>query len=127
MEQRQEIKDHVEGIIAKSFIPGTQSTFEVIGERLPMEATKDNYALAEHINYVCRKYGFCEKTPSLKSSGSDASYTTMAGTPSVCSMGPKGGRAHSTEEYMEQESLIETAKILAATIAELPEEFGTAC
>ena len=127
MEQRQEIKDHVEGIIAKSFIPGTQSTFEVIGERLPMEATKDNYTLAEHINYVCRKYGFCEKTPSLKSSGSDASYTTMAGTPSVCSMGPKGGRAHSTEEYMEQESLIETAKILAATIAELPEEFGTAC
>ena len=124
MEQRQEIKDHVEGIVEKSFIPGTHSTFEVIGERLPMEATQDNYALAEHINYVCRKYGFGEKTPFLKSSGSDASYTTMAGAPSVCSMGPRGGRAHSTEEYLEAESLIRSAKVLAATIVELPAEFG---
>jgi len=124
MEQRQEIKDHVEGIIAKSFILGTHSTFEIIGERLPMEATKDNYALAEHINQVCQKYGFGERTPYLRSSGSDASYTTMAGAPSVCSMGPMGGRAHSKEEYLEAESLMSSAKVLAATIAELPESFG---
>lgn len=124
MEQRQEIKDHVEGIIAKSFIPGTHSTFEVIGERLPMEATKDNYALAAHINAVCLKYDFGERTPYLKSSGSDASYTTMAGIPSVCSMGPIGGRAHSTEEYLLAETLISSAKVLAATIVELPENFG---
>jgi len=124
MEQRQEIKDHVEGIVAKSFIQGTHSTFEVIGERLPMEATKDNYALAEHINEVCQKYGFGERVPVLRSSGSDASYTTMAGTPSVCSMGPSGGRAHSKEEYVEAESLISSAKVLAATIVELPKDFG---
>ncbi|MBQ6875244.1 MAG: M20/M25/M40 family metallo-hydrolase [Lachnospiraceae bacterium] len=124
MEQRQEIKDHVEGIIAKSFIPGTHSTFEIIGERLPMEATKDNYALAEHINQVCQKYGFGERVPYMKSSGSDASYTTMAGAPSVCSMGPIGGRAHSTEEYLVAESLTSSAKVLAAAIMELPEKFG---
>ena len=124
MEQRQEIKDHVEGIVAKSFIPGTHSTFEVIGERLPMEATKDNYALAEHINQVCQKYGFGERVPYLRSSGSDASYTTMAGAPSVCSMGPIGGRAHSTEEYLVAESLTSSAKVLAAAIMELPEKFG---
>ena len=124
MEQRQEIKDHVEGIIAKSFIPGTHSTFEIIGERLPMEATEDNYALAEHVNKISQKYGFGERTPYLKSSGSDASYTTMAGAPSICSMGPVGGRAHSTEEYLEAESLISSAKVLAATIIELPKDFG---
>lgn len=124
MEQRQEIKDHVEGIIAKSFIPGTHSIFEIIGERLPMEATEDNYALAEHINQTCRKYGFGERIPFLESSGSDASYTTMAGTPSVCSMGPVGGHAHSKEEYLEAETLISSAKVLAATIVELPEDFG---
>lgn len=125
MEQRQEIKDHVEGIIAHSFIPGTHSSFEIIGERLPMEATKDNYALAEHINMVCQKYGFDERVPHLESSGSDASYTTMAGTPSVCTMGPVGGRAHSKEEYLEAETLISSAKVLAATVVELPESFGT--
>ena len=78
----------------------------------------------EHVNKISQKYGFGERTPYLKSSGSDASYTTMAGTPSICSMGPVGGRAHSREEYLEAETLISSAKVLAAAIVELPEDFG---
>lgn len=124
MAQRQEIKDHVEGIIAHSYIPGTQSTFEVIGERYPMDDTEGNYALAEHINAVCRKYGFPEREPYLKSSGSDASYTTMAGTPSVCSVGPVGAKAHTKDEYIEAESLLNSSKVIAASIVEMPKNFG---
>lgn len=124
MEQRQEIKDHVEGIVEHSYIPGTNSTFEVVGKRLPMEATAGNYALAEHINSVSQKYGFGEKVPCLTSSGSDASYTTMAGVPSVCTMGPVGDFIHSKKEYMLAESLINSSKLLAATIVELPRNFG---
>jgi len=125
MEQRQEIKNHVEGIIAQSFIPGTHSTFDVVGERYPMEATEENYALAAHIGAVSLKYGFGEKAPVLTSSGSDASYTTMAGAPSVCTMGPAGGHIHSKDEYMKAESLVNSAKLVAAAIVELPEAFGT--
>jgi glutamate carboxypeptidase len=124
MAQRQEIRDHVEGIIAKSYIPGTHSTFDIVGERLPMDATEDNYALAAHIDAVSRKYGYGPVEPFLKSSGSDASYTTMAGAPSVCSMGPGGGRAHSVEEFMNVAALAARAKLLAAVVAELPAEFG---
>ena len=124
MSQRQEIRDHVEGIIAKSYIPGTKSTFEIVGERYPMDATEGNYALAAHIDTVSRKYGFGEMKPYKKSSGSDASYTTMAGVPSVCTMGPVGGRIHSVEEWMEADSLVTRAKLLAATVVELPEDFG---
>ena len=124
LSQRQEIRDHVEGIIAKSFIPGTHSTFDIVGERLPMDATEDNYALAAHISEVSEKYGFGKMEPWKKSSGSDASYTTMAGAPSVCSMGPVGGRIHSTDEYMVASSLAERAKLAAAVVAELPESFG---
>lgn len=124
LSQRQEIRDHVEGIIAKSYIPGTSATFDIVGERLPMDATEGNYALAAHIDAVSQKYGFGEIKPTKRSSGSDASYTTMAGVPSVCSMGPRGGRAHSTEEFMIASSLTEQAKLLAAVIAELPADFG---
>jgi len=124
MEQRQEIKNHVEGIIAKSFIPGTQSSFDVVGERWPMEATEQNYALAEHIAAVSRKYGMGEREAVLTSSGSDASYTTMAGAPSVCTMGPVGGHIHSVREFMRAESLVNSAKLVAAVIAELPADFG---
>lgn len=124
MKQRQEIRDHVEGIIAKSYIPGTTSTFEIVGERLPMDATGGNYALAAHIDAVSQKYGFGKLEAKRKSSGSDASYTTMAGAPSVCSMGPLGGRIHSVDEYMEASSLVSRAKLLAAVVAELPRNFG---
>ena len=124
MSQRRQIRDHVEGIVAKSYIPDTDSTFEIVGERLPMDATEGNYALAAHIDATSQKYGFGEIKPKKKSSGSDASYTTMVGVPSVCSMGPRGGRAHSTDEFMIADSLVEQAKLLAAVIAELPEDFG---
>ena len=122
--QRQKIRDHVEGIIATSYIPGTVSTFEIIGERPPMEPTESNYALCEHINCISRKYGMGEKKPYLKMSGSDAAYTTMAGAPSVCSMGPLGGGAHSTREFLYVDSVARRAKLIAAVVAELPEDFG---
>lgn len=124
LEQRQVIRDHVEGIVAKSYIPGTESRFEIVGERLPMDATEDNYALAAHISGVSEKYGFGALEPKLKSSGSDASYTTMAGAPSVCSVGPTGGRAHSPEEFINLNCLVRQAKMLSAAIIELPENFG---
>lgn len=124
LSQRQEIRDHVEGIIAKSYIPGTSATFDIVGERLPMEATPGNYALAAHVDRVSQQCGFGPLAPYKKSSGSDASYTTMAGAPSVCSMGAAGGRAHSTEEWMEADSLVKQAKLLAAVVAQLPKDFG---
>lgn len=124
LEQRQEIREHVEGIVARSFIPGTESTFEITGERLPMDATEDNYALAAHVRETAEKYGFGSPEPFQKSGGSDASYTTMAGVPSVCSMGPGGFRVHSVEEYMPAETLVSRAKLLAAVVTELPAEFG---
>ena len=47
----------------------------------------------------------------------------MADVPSVCSMGPVGGGAHTLHEYIEADSLVSRAKLLAAIIAELPKEF----
>ena len=122
--QRQQIRDHVEGIIAKSYIPGTTSTFDIVGERLPMDATEGNYALAAHIDRVSRQYGFDGVTPVKQSGGSDASYTAMAGVPSVCSMGPMGGNIHSPDEFMQADCLASQAKRLAAVVALLPADFG---
>ncbi len=121
--QREQIRAHVEGILAKSYIPGTTADFEIISERLPMDASDANRRLAAHIDAVSRKYGFGAMEPVLRASGSDASYTAMAGAPSVCSMGPQGGRAHSPEEYMFRDSLVRQAKLLAAVTKELPADF----
>lgn len=121
--QRQQIRDHVESIIATPYIPGTSATFDIVGERLPMDATPGNYALAAHIDRIAQKYGFGAVEAVKTSSGSDASYTTMAGVPSVCSMGPVGGRIHSPDEFMMADSLAQQAKLIAAIVAELPADF----
>lgn len=119
--ERQIVKDHVEGIINKSYIPGTVSTFEVIGERPPMDDAEGNYALYDHINRISQKYGFGSLECGKQASGSDATYTAMAGVPSVCSMGIDGANAHSENEYALVESFPRRAKLLAAVIFDMPE------
>ena len=89
-----------------------------------MEGTPGNYALCDHVNEVARRYGFPVRKAGRLAEGSDATYTSMVGTPSICSMGLKGGRSHSTDEYAEADSLPAQAKLLAAAVIELPEDFG---
>ena len=47
---------------------------------------------------------------------SDACWTTIAGAPTICSMGPRGGLNHTEREYAVVEGLIERAKLLALCI-----------
>ncbi len=124
LEQRDRIRNHVETILDREFLPGTHTTYEIIGQRPPMEDTPANYALAEEINRISEKYGFGTWKPGKQAGGSDAAYTSMLGIPSVCSMGPRGGRVHSLEEYAQAASLPLMAKLMAAVVMELPETFG---
>lgn len=123
-EQYKKLRDHVESILNKQYISDTLTKYEVIGERYPMEPSKRNISLAEEINKASLKYGFGEMKYQSKSSGSDASYTSLAGAPSVCSMGPVGGNAHMRNEFCYLDSIKKRAKLISATIVELPTSFG---
>jgi glutamate carboxypeptidase len=48
--------------------------------------------------------------------GSDAAYSTIAGIPSIDSIGIEGERIHSVEEYAIMKSLAESAKRIATVI-----------
>jgi glutamate carboxypeptidase len=50
---------------------------------------------------------------------SDSAYSVLAGVPTVCAMGVKGGRNHSPEEYAIVETLFERAKLLVACVLKL--------
>ena len=122
-EQRQKVCDHIEGILDHQYLPGTHAEFEIIGERPPMVDTPDNYRLAAHIDKTARKYGFGAREPYMSHGGSDAAYTTQVGIPSVCSMGLTGANPHAVTEWAQAASLPEQAKLLAAAVAEMPEDF----
>ncbi|MBR2281048.1 MAG: M20/M25/M40 family metallo-hydrolase [Spirochaetales bacterium] len=122
-EQRQVVRDYVEGILGRSFIPGTRCEWRIVGERPPMDATPGNIALADYLISVAEKYNLEHPKAKRLSSGSDAVYTCQAGAPSVCSMGMTGSGAHQMDEHVSMSSLSRRAKWIAAAIAEMPDDF----
>ena len=46
----------------------------------------------------------------------DSGFASAAGTPTICAVGPVGGRAHSEQEYLEIDSIVPRAQALALAI-----------
>ena len=51
----------------------------------------------------------------------DSGFTAGVGCPTLCSVGPVGGNAHTVDEYLEIASLVPRAQALALTILGLAE------
>lgn len=49
----------------------------------------------------------------------DSGFTAHVGAPTLCAVGPVGGKAHSPDEYLETASLVPRAQALALTILRL--------
>jgi glutamate carboxypeptidase len=109
----------IEAIVAHSCVPGTTAELEITGEFLPLVETADNKELFQHYAGCLGELGFEPKA--LFTGGcADSGFASATGTPTICSVGPVGGRAHSPEEYMEIETLVPRAKALALAILRLP-------
>jgi glutamate carboxypeptidase len=115
---RDEAMAKIEAIIARSFIPGTRATLTIRGEFLPLTqdaASKRVYALYHD---AARDSGF--EAPANFSGGcADSGFTAAMGAPTLCAVGPVGGKAHSPEEYLELDSLVPRAQALARAILRL--------
>jgi glutamate carboxypeptidase len=115
---RDEVVGKIEAIVAKSFVPGTRASLTIKGEFLPL--TQD--AAAERLFAAYREAasvsGF---TPGGEFSGgcADSGFTAAMGAPTLCAVGPVGGKAHSPEEYLEVESMVPRAQALARAVQRL--------
>ncbi|MCG6122820.1 MAG: M20 family metallopeptidase [Microvirga sp.] len=114
-----ELASIVEGCDA----PGTTARFEIFGEFPPMNETPVSSALADLYRRSAAQAGF-ETRGVLTAGAADSSFTAAVGAPTLCGLGPVGGRYHSEDEYMEVASLAPRAKALALTIASLGEHFS---
>jgi glutamate carboxypeptidase len=108
----------IETIVAESFVPGTKARLEITGEFEPMAASEASQRLYDH-------YAACAATlgqsvePMFAGGCSDAGFASSAGAPTICAVGPIGGRAHSPDEYLEVDSIAPRAQALALTIMRL--------
>lgn len=95
------------------FVPGCSCRLTRESYRPPMEESARNYALLDAMNAIYRENGLPELKTTKSAGGSDASYITAAGIPCIDSIGPRGGRMHSLDEFAYVDALPEAAKRLA--------------
>jgi glutamate carboxypeptidase len=108
----------VKDIMAKCFVPGTSATLEITGEFLPLVETDGGKRLFEHYAAGVRELG--EEPKALFTGGcADSGFAAATGTPTICAVGPVGGRAHSPDEYLEIDSLVPRAQALALAVLRL--------
>ncbi|MBQ7896799.1 MAG: M20/M25/M40 family metallo-hydrolase [Clostridia bacterium] len=110
----EEAVKRVAEIAERSYIGDTTARVSIVSMRPAMEYSEKNFALLDRINEIFSQNKIPTVTAHHGLGGSDAAYTTIAGIPTVDSIGPEGDRAHSVEESMVLSSFSECAKRMAA-------------
>jgi glutamate carboxypeptidase len=115
---RDVVMAEIEKIIATDTVAGTNARLGISGEFLPLEPTAASTQLFELYRTAARDLGL---TVDGEFSGAcaDSGFSAGVGTPTLCGMGPVGGRVHTPEEYLEIESLVPRAQVAALTISRL--------
>lgn len=114
--QRAGLMERIEAIVAQSFVPGTRATLEIRGEFVPLNPTPASERLFEIYRAAAAESGL---TIAGEFSGgcADSGFTAAMGCPTLCAVGPVGGKAHTPDEYLEIASLVPRAQALALAVA----------
>jgi glutamate carboxypeptidase len=117
---RDEVMGRIHEIVARSFVPGTRATLTIRGEFLPLNQSPATARLFDVYRDSAREAGF-ETMGEFTGGCADSGFTAAMGAPTICGVGPVGGRAHSPEEYLEVSTLVPRAQALARAILRLDE------
>jgi glutamate carboxypeptidase len=114
-----DIQRQLQEVAAKTYVRDTTTTVVQTPGIAPMQTTDGVRDLFEVVKKTYAEFGLGTPYSKYVGGGSDSAYSVIAGVPTVCSMGVKGGRNHSPEEFAIVETLFERAKLLAACVINL--------
>lgn len=109
----------VQRIMDTATVPGTTASLTIRGEFLPLTQTPDAEALFAGYRTAAADAGLAI-TGEFSGGCADSGFTAGVGCPTLCSVGPVGGNAHTAEEYLDLDSLVPRAQALALAILRLP-------
>lgn len=115
---RDEVMAKLHAIIARSFVPGTSATLTIRGEFLPLTETPASARVFALYQAAAADSGL-DIQGEFAGGCADSGFTAAVGAPTICAVGPVGGKAHSPEEYLEVASLVPRAQSLARAILRL--------
>ena len=105
----------INAILSANDVPGTSAHFTQSYTFLPLEAHMSE-DLFSHYAKAAEAEGFAV-AGEFTGGCSDAGFTAAIGVPSLCGLGPVGGKAHTDEEFLRLDTLVPRARALARTIA----------
>jgi glutamate carboxypeptidase len=105
-------------VIAQSHLAGTSAELTIRGEFLPLEPSATSERLFALYQQAARDSGFA---PGGEFTGgcADSGFTAALGVPTLCAVGPVGGRAHSPDEFLCVDTLVARAQACARTVLRL--------
>ncbi len=118
MDQASMLDRQVREICATADVPGTSIVLEGGINRPPMVKNEQTIGLLDTIGKIGAELGI-KITDIATGGGSDASFTSAKGVPTVDGLGPVGGNAHSENEYLEIPTFVERTNLLAEVIGRL--------
>jgi glutamate carboxypeptidase len=115
---RDELVGKLHEIVGRSYVPGTKAKLTIKGEFVPLNPTAASTRLFQLYQGTGAESGL--KIEGEFTGGcADSGFTAQMGAPTICGVGPVGGKAHSPEEYLEIASLVPRAQALARAILRL--------
>lgn len=117
--ERDRVLAALEDIATRVYIDGCATEYSYSEYMAPFETTDEGLRLARFVSKVSEECGLGAMGSTRLGGGSDASYITIAGVPTICSMGVRGEFNHTDREYALVESLYERTVIMANTVAEI--------
>jgi len=116
---RAEILARIEAIVASSTVPGTKAKLTISGEFLPVVASAASEELFGGYQAAAGDLGL-KVAGEFTGGCADSGFTAAVGCPTLCAVGPVGGKAHTPDEYLEVASVVPRAQALALAIMRLP-------
>lgn len=115
---REEAVAAIGSIVSRSFVPGTKAELEIKGEFLPLAESPVAKRLFEVYVDAAAESGL-QVGGEFVGGCADSGFTAAVGAPTLCGLGPVGGKAHSPDEYLELNTLVPRAQACARAIIAL--------
>jgi glutamate carboxypeptidase len=115
---KDDVMARIDAIVGRSFVPGTKSELTIRGEFLPLTQTPSARRLFELYVGAAADTGFATEGE-FTGGCADSGFTAAVGAPTLCAVGPVGGKAHSPDEFLRVDSLVPRAQACARAILRL--------
>lgn len=117
LRQWDEILAAIQAIVDTEERPGTSARLLEATTFLPMEA-QHSHELLQIYQSVAAELGF-SVDGEFTGGCADSGFTASLGIPTLCGLGPVGGKVHTDREYLELDTLVPRGQALVATIVGL--------